>query len=130
LKVKLYVKSEKKVAGVDDRSHWGYVIETRMQGYTWAPPVGMKPDYKVYRETKYAHVLSEAQKKVIETVQKAALKYGFELEIVDAAKVRFLDRSSRRIIGQIKTFPALVTERGEIIKEPITEKKIKPLIAD
>ncbi len=126
MKVTLYVKSVKKVAGIDDRSKWGYPV----QGYTLRRPVDLKPDYKVYREPEYAHVLSEDQKKVVETVQKAALKYGFELEIIDAAKVRFLDKSSRRLIRQIKTFPALVTERGEIIKGPFTEEKIKLLIAN
>ena len=130
LKATLYVKGVKTVVGVDDRSHWGYVVYPQGGiGNPKNPRFDAKPDYKVYREIEYKSVLPEDQKALVEMVKAAAVKYGFELTIIDVTEKGFLHKLEDRLKG-ISTFPAFVTDRGLKIEGNITEERIKALFTN
>jgi hypothetical protein len=128
LRVTLYVKGVR-TKQVKDRSQWGYVVQN-MDGV----PSGMHvpprlwPDYKVYKETTDKSVLSEDQQALVEMVKALAVKYGFELKVIDVAENRFLDKLETRR-KRISSFPTLLTDTGLKIEGDITEKRIKSLLA-
>jgi hypothetical protein len=128
LKATLYVKGVKTAIGVDDRSHQGYVVQATESAVTAYVPPRVIPDYKVYREPEYKSILPEDQKALVEMVEAAAVKYGFELTVIDVTEKSFLYKLEDRLKG-ISTFPALVTDCGLKIEEDITEERIKALFA-
>lgn len=128
MKATLYVKGVKTAVGVDDRSHEGYVIQTMGYGRMNVPPRVIR-DYKVYKETEYKSILPEDQKALVEMVKAAAIKYGFELTIIDMTEKGFLHKLEDRLKG-ISTFPAFVTDRGLKIEGNITEERIKALFTN
>jgi hypothetical protein len=127
LKAVLYVKGVKTPIGVDDRSRQGYVVQPMSGGKVYVPP-RIIPDYRVYVEVEYKSILPEDQKAVVEMVEAAAVKYGFELTVIDVTEESFLDKLEDRLKG-INTFPALVTDCGLKIEGDITEERIKALFA-
>jgi len=127
LRVTLYVQGVR-TKEVDDRSQWGYVGQN-MGGYSaHVIPARLWPDYKVYKETTYKSVLSEDQRALIEMVKALAVKYGFELKVIDVAENRFLDKLETRR-KRICSFPTLLTDTGLKIEGDITEIRIKTLLA-
>ncbi len=128
LKATLYVKGVR-IKQVEDRSCQGYVVQT-MGGTGLGGPAVFRvfPDYKVYKETTYKSVLSEDQKALVEMVKVAALKYGFELKVVDVTDEGFLEKLEGKLKG-INTFPALVMDNGLKIEGDVTEERIKALLA-
>jgi len=110
---------------VEDLSYQGFVIGGAAQPGQFRT----YPDYKVIIETKYKSVLPEDQKAVVEMVKAAALKYGFELKVVDVTEEGFLQKLEGRSKG-INTFPAFVTDSGLKIEGDISEERIKALLKE
>jgi hypothetical protein len=128
LKATLYVKGVKTAIGVDDRSHEGYVVQTMSGGKVPYVPPRVISDYKEYVEPEYKSILPEDQKALVEMVEAAAVKYGFELTVIDVTEKSFLHKLEDRLKG-ISTFPALITDCGLKIEGDITEERIKALFA-
>ncbi len=135
LKATLYVKGVRTVV-VKEAISEGYVSDAPYRGATgrWrqggdAISPSQSPYYEVKKKTAHKSVLSEDQKVLVERVKAAALKYGFELKVVDVGENRFLDKLATRL-KRISSFPALVTDRGLKIEEDITEERIKALFVD
>lgn len=131
MKAVLYVKGVKTANGVVDRSHWRWTFQLTSGGKAAVPP--LFPDYRVDSEAKYKSMLPEDQKALVEMVKAAAVKYGFELTVIDVTESArsprtFLHKLGDRLKG-INTFPALVTDRGLKIEGDITEERIKALLA-
>lgn len=131
MKAVLYVKGVKTVNGVVDRSDWRFTGQLTSGGKAAVPP--FFPDYKVDNEAKYKSVLPEDQKELVEIVKAVAIKYGFELTVIDVTESprsahTSLHKPEDRLKG-INTFPALVTDRGLKIEGDITEERIKALLA-
>lgn len=126
LRATLYVKGVR-TKFVKDLSYQGYVVQNMGAVGTYAPPPRIWPDYKVIKKTTHKSVLPEDQKALIETVKAAAVKYSFELKVIDVT-VSSLHRLRARLRG-ISTFPARATDRGLKIEGDITEERIKALLA-
>ena len=127
MKVTLYVQGAKSVAGIDDRSRWGY---SQGSGLTadYGSPQAFTPDYKVYREVEYKSVLPEDQRGFVEMTQTLAEKYGFELEIIDVTKKNLLRKLVQKQLKHINTFPTLISEKGDKIEGYTSEKEIRKLL--
>jgi hypothetical protein len=128
LRVTMYVKGVKTLVGEEDRSQWGYVVQTRSAGPYGAIEPGVYPDLKVHKELVYKSVLPEDQKAVVELVRAAAEKYGFELEVIDANKENLVQQIEDKI-RHIDAFPTLISSTGEKIEGNITEERIKALVS-
>ena len=117
----------KTVAGVDDRSQWGYVIRIPPK-----PPEIAKPsdfaDYKYYREVEYKSVLPKDQKRFVEMVKALGEHHGFEVEVIDVTKEGFFQKLMRERIKQINTFPTLVTNEREKIEGYPSKEEIRKLL--
>ena len=127
LKATLYIKGFRTTA-VKDASYQGYVVQNMGAVGTYAPPPRVWPDYKVIKKTTHKSVLPEDQKALIEMVKALAVKYGFELEVIDVTEKRLLRMFSTRL-KRISAFPTLVTDRGLKIEGDITEERIRALFA-
>ena len=129
MEVTLYVKGVKTCMGIDDRSHWGYIVT--VFGPAPSPYGGDTkpiPDYKVYREPEYKSILPEDQRALVEMVKVASVKYGFKLTIIDVTKQSILHKLEDRLMG-IRIIPTLETDTGVKIEGDITEERIKTLFA-
>jgi nitrogen regulatory protein PII-like uncharacterized protein len=124
-KVTLYVRSAKTVIGTEDRSKWGYVGGAGVRG-----GYRIIPDYKVYSEAEYKHVLSEDQKNIVEIVQEIARKYGLEIRVIDVALENPLDRLLQEEVKKIRVFPTLITDTGERLEGQISKEQIETLLAN
>lgn len=123
MRATLYVKGVR-TKFVEDRSYQGYVIGGAAQPGSLGR---MYPDYKVIVETTYKSVLPEDQKAVVEMVKAAALKYSFELKVVDVTDESLLQKLDGRS-KRINAFPAFVTDGGLKIEGEVTEEQIKALL--
>jgi hypothetical protein len=127
LRATLYVKGVR-TTQVEDRSSEGYVVQAMGElGAGGAGTVRVFPDRKVIKITTYKSVLPEDQKAVVEMVKAAALRYGFELKVVDVTEESFLQKLGGKSKG-ISTFPAFVTDSGLRIEGDISEERIKALL--
>jgi hypothetical protein len=125
LKVTLYVKGER-TTEVEDISYQGYIAQIPATGGAGSKaPTSPRvfPDYKDVKITKHKSVLPEDQKALVEMVKTLAVKYGFELKVIDLGKNRLLDRLDTRLKG-IRSFPTLLLR----IEGDITEEQIKALL--
>ncbi len=122
MKATLYVKGVR-TKFVSDASYQGYVMTSGPYG----AQAREYPDYKVIIDTKYKSVLPEDQKAVVEIVKAAALRYGFELKVIDVAEKHFLRKPLDKSKG-INAFPTLVTDDGSKIEGDITEEQVKALL--
>ncbi|MGB9756735.1 MAG: hypothetical protein ACPLVJ_03015 [Candidatus Bathyarchaeales archaeon] len=114
-KVTLYVRSVKTVVGAEKWGKWDYVGGPSVRG-----GYRLIRDYKVYSEPKYEFALPEGHEKVVEMTKQITPKYGFEVEVVDAAKEKGV---------KIKVFPTLMIDSGEKIEGKISEKQIESFLA-
>ena len=127
LKVTLYVKGEKRVARVDDRSRWGYSVRIPPKPWETTKPSDFA-DYKYYREVEYESVLPKDQKQFVEMVKALGEHHGFQVEVIDAAKEGFFKKLMRERIKQIIMFPTLVTSKGEKIEGYASKEEIRKLL--
>ncbi|MEM3549956.1 MAG: hypothetical protein QXN87_02755 [Candidatus Bathyarchaeia archaeon] len=114
-KLTLYVRSVKSAVDAEKWGRWDYVVGPSVRG-----GYRLIRDYKVYTEPKYEYSLPEDQEKIVEIARQIASKHGFKVQVIDVAK----DNGAR-----IEVFPTLITDSGEKIEGPISEKQIESLIA-
>ncbi len=100
-----------------------------MIGYTGGTATRTYPEVNLreYEEITYKSVLPEDQKAVVENVKTLAVKYGFELRVIDVTEKGLLQKLEDKLQG-IDTFPCLVIDDGLKIEGTITEERIKTLL--
>ena len=128
-KVWLYVKSIKNLIGT--KKVGGQTVEAQIMGgagtYVHLPPRTFQV-YKVRSVEKYEYILPDHQKEAVDIVEEVAPKLGFEAEIIDVSKVGVLDRTFKKEIRKLKTFPTLVTDSGKL-KTKFTKSDLEAFLS-
>jgi len=128
--VRLYVKSIKTPIGAEKVS--GRRVEAQIMGgagtYVHLPP-RIFHVYKVRSVVKYEFVLPADQKEAVDIVEEVAPKSGFEVEIVDVSRVGVLDRTFKKEIRKLKTFPTLVTDSKRKLETKFTKSDLEVFLS-
>lgn len=98
-------------------------------GTATGAPTGIEnvEELEPYYDVTYKSVLPEDQKALVERVKALAVKYGFELKVIDVTKKGLLQKLEDKLKG-IDTFPTFITDSGLKIEGDITEERIKTLL--
>ena len=129
LKVRLYVKSLKKAAGVEN-----IVIDKpsmqNMGGGRAGNILRVYPTQDVRNVTKYEYELPEEQEHLIEIVKEVVAKVGLKLEIIDVGKMDFLDEPLPKEVKQLKNFPVVATESKTQLATGFTREDIERFLSN
>lgn len=130
-KVTLYVKSIRTLVEKEleiERSVW-LRLTVGGRGFSSMALGRPYPMHYVKIVGEYEFVLPEDQRKFIETVNEAADKLGFDVQIVDVGKENILRREIQKEIERIRIFPTLVTESGKKVEGTISKRQIEAILS-
>ena len=130
-KVTLYVKSVKTAVDMETTPRPRVVVPN--QGPApggMAPPPQVYVTYDVESETRYAYVLPEDQKTVVEMVEQIARAEGLDIEVVDVTKIGRLSRAFRKDLRRLKIFPTLLTDSGLKLEGSLSKEQVERLLRE
>jgi hypothetical protein len=127
-KVRLYVKSLKKAAGVEN-----VVIDKpsmqNLGGGRAGNILRVYPTHEVRTVTKYEYALPEEQEHLVEIIKEAALQFGLKLEITDVGRENVLHRAIQKEFEKIRLFPTLVSDSGMMLEGTSTKEQIEAYLS-
>ncbi len=122
--VTLYVRSTKKLTHTEVVSERGLISgKPKVENRPDLPP-DYSPVYTPKVVPMHEYIIPDDQKKMIDTVEAIAKRFGIGLRVVDVTRENFLERVIQEHIKGIAVFPTLENDSGRRIEGKMSSEQI------
>ena len=84
---------------------------------------------KQVKEVIYEFILPEDQQRIVDMVRNISHILLLDVEIIDVSKENVLHRITREERERIRTFPALVADKGQRFQGQMTEENVESFLS-